>query len=83
METKDLVEKEQWMDFIIERLAEVLDMDIEDIDPEEDFFSLGLSSIKAIKVISSLKELTEKEIDLALIFDCENVNDLVETLHAL
>ncbi len=78
-----LVPKAQRKDFIIEKLAEVLDMDIEDIDPDESFFSLGLSSIKAIKLISNVKELTEKDIDLALIFDCETVSDLLDSIESL
>lgn len=63
-----------------ESLGSILEIEPEEIDDDEDFFHLGVSSIQALKVVNILRKKLDIEINPVAMFEFQTVNDITEYL---
>lgn len=57
-------------------VADVLGFD--QVEPDEDLFALGMTSLTAIRIISRVNDLFDIELDLLAAFDALTVRGLVD-----
>ncbi len=72
--------KEDLLELIKSKMSDVVGLDIEDIDEDEKFLKMGISSIQAIKIVNALQEQFKAEINPAIMFEYETLNELVDYL---
>ena len=67
------MEKEKIILIIKEKISEIINIPVEDIDEEENFMKLGINSIEAMDIISSLGEELDIEISPVAIFEYKTI----------
>ncbi len=72
--------KEDLLELIKSKMSDVVGLDTEDIDEDEKFLKMGISSIQAIKIVNALQEQFKAEINPAIMFEYETLNELVDYL---
>ncbi len=72
--------KENLLELIKSKISDVVGLDKEDIDEDEKFLKMGISSIQAIKIVNALQEQFNAEINPAIMFEYESLNELVDYL---
>lgn len=70
-------------DWLTERIAQILNRPIDDIDPEAPFHSLGMDSINAMNIIVALEDLLGIEIESTIAWDYPTIRLLSEHVAAL
>ncbi len=75
--------KEQLCDYLKNSLAEIMSVDVDDLDENSSFFKLGVTSIQALKVINKMRRTLDVEINPAAIFEYKCINELAEYLEKL
>ena len=76
---KTEVEIKSW---IVNYLAEVLDMQPGDIDPERDFNDYGLNSSTAVSLMGDLEDVVDMELSPSILFKHNTINALARHLVA-
>lgn len=74
------MDKEKIVYIIKEKIAEALDLLIDEIDDDENFMKLGLGSIDAFDIICSLKEEIGVEISPVALFEYKTINTFADYL---
>lgn len=64
------------VDTVAAIVAEVLGFD--EVKPDEDLFTLGMTSLTAIRIISRLNDMYDIDLDLLAAFDALTVGNLAE-----
>jgi acyl carrier protein len=84
------MDKEIAVSLLKKGISEILEMDADQIDENEEFLSLGISSFEAVRLMNMLKdEFTkynngeELDIDPAAIFEYQTIAELAEHLITL
>jgi acyl carrier protein len=68
-------------DIVVAQFKEVLLMtEQDDLPLDENYFNLGLSSLRTVEIKSGLEELLGREIDVALLFSQPTVQRLLDHL---
>ncbi|MEE0931322.1 MAG: acyl carrier protein [Acutalibacteraceae bacterium] len=75
------MDKNQIIAYMKELMAEAMDCEVDDVDENASFFKLGISSIKALKIINMLRKKLNVEISPVAMFEYKCVNDLAEYLY--
>ena len=74
---------EQLEDWLIQRVARLLAQDVDDIDPDMPFNSLGLDSINVMDLIVELDDLLGVEIESTIVWDYPTIRLLCGHVAAL
>lgn len=64
------------VDVIKEKVADILELDFDEVSSDDDFYELGIASIDAIKILNSVSKTIGKELNVSVIFECETIEDL-------
>ena len=72
--------KEELLERIKVKISEVVGLHHEDVDEDEKFLKMGISSIQAIKIVNALQEQFNAEINPAIMFEYETLSELVDYL---
>lgn len=72
--------KEELLERIKVKISEVVGLHPEDVDEDEKFLKMGISSIQAIKIVNALQEQFNAEINPAIMFEYETLSELVDYL---
>ncbi|CAM2068621.1 Amino acid adenylation domain-containing protein [Sulfidibacter corallicola] len=59
----------RWLRPLCEAVAEVLEVSIEHIDPEQPLGTWGMNSLKAARLVARLSELTGRALDTLVVYD--------------
>ncbi|EDX72645.1 AMP-binding enzyme domain protein [Coleofasciculus chthonoplastes PCC 7420] len=78
--TSSTLTPETLENWLISRLATVLNIDPEEIDPEESFAQYGLDSSVALEITGELEVLLERELEPTLFWEYTNIESLTEYL---
>ena len=81
--TGTVMNKEQLTEYLKNTLAEIMEIDGDEIDENSSFFKLGVTSIQALKVINKMRKTLNIEINPAAIFFFYCVSELAEYLENL
>jgi len=73
-------EANKLIELIKEEMAAILACSPEEIDENENFLSMGVSSIQAVKIINKLKNKLGIDISPAVIFEYQTIQELVAYL---
>ena len=74
------MEKEEVLACITELMGEAMGCDKEDVDVNASFFSIGISSVQALKIINKLRKKLNVDINPVAMFECKCAEDLAEYL---
>ena len=74
---------EQLEDWLINRVAQLLEQPADDIDPDMPFNSLGLDSINVMDLIVELDDLLGVEIESTIVWDYPTIRLLSEYVATL
>lgn len=75
------MDKNQIIAYMKELLAEAMGCEVDEVDEDASFFKLGISSIKALKVINMLRKKLNVEISPVAMFEYKCISDLAEYLY--
>jgi acyl transferase domain-containing protein len=67
-------------DIVVDAVADLLGLTLDDIDPDDGFFQLGLDSVQAVKLRTRLEEITGAGLSTTLLFDHPTARQLAEHL---
>ena len=74
--------EEEIKEYVKAALAETTGYAIEDIDENTSFFTLGVTSIQALKVLNKMRKTLDIEINPAVIFEYKCIADLAKYLES-
>lgn len=69
-------------DWLSDRLAELLGIAADDVDPDAPFAELGLDSMQAVAISGDLEELLGRSLDPALLWEFPTIKRLAAELGA-
>ncbi|MEM6524008.1 MAG: acyl carrier protein [Bacteroidota bacterium] len=72
--------KEQIIAFSKLKISEITNLKVEEIDEDEEFFSLGLDSVKALFVLQELEEYLDIEINPLVFWNHPTISSAGEFL---
>ena len=72
--------KTDYIDRIKELVAEELSLPIEEIDEDENFMRMGLSSLGAMNIIGTIEDENNIEISPVAVFEYKTISDFAEYL---
>jgi len=69
---------EQLMDLAKKRISEVVGLHPSEINEDESFLKMGISSIQAVKIINLMQKDLDMELNPAILFEYETLGELVD-----
>lgn len=73
--------KQQISEIMRNNLGKMLKIDPVDIDDEENFFNLGVSSVQALKIVNIMRREVEVDINPVAMFEFKTISDITEYLY--
>ena len=68
------MDKKKIIDLLKEKLADILEISVDEIDVNENFMKLGVSSIEAMDIISEVSEELDVELSPVAIFEHKTID---------
>ncbi len=75
-ENKPVANTNELREFLIKRLSAMLEINSDEIDPNETFSSFGLDSLKAVQISGELEEFLKCQLPSTLVYDYPSINSL-------
>lgn len=72
--------KDQIIELLKSEVAAVINDDKNNIDEDENFMRLGISSVSALKIINSVRKKLEVEISPVALFEYKTLSEFAEYL---
>lgn len=74
------MKKEEIIELIKTQLANVLGMDVDDIDDNVSFYKLGVTSVQALKVVNRVRKSLTVDVNPVAMFEYKCVEELADYL---
>ena len=74
------VSEQALREWLIQRIAKQIEVDVSEIDPTQRFDAYGLDSIVAVRIAGDVEKLVKRPLSPALLFEHPTIDELVQYL---
>lgn len=64
-----------------QNLGQMLKLDPDDIEEDENFFNLGVSSVQALKIVNLMRRQVDVEINPVAMFEFKTIADITDYIY--